>query len=52
MIVYYVNSALKVTLLQLPFSLNASSAEHGIIEGKWEPDEKLFNLIREIEEEN
>ena len=39
-------------LLQLFFSLDASSAEHGIVEGKWKPSEKSPNLMKETEEEN
>ena len=47
-------SALKVTLLQLPLSSDASSAEHGIVEREleWEPGEKLPNQWWETEEEN
>ena len=42
----------KVTLLQLPLTLDTSSIEHGIIERKWKPDEKPPNLIKETGEEN
>ena len=35
----------KVTLLQLPFSSDTSSVERGIVEGKWEPDEKTSQLV-------
>ena len=45
-------SAPKITLLQLPLSSDASSAECGIVEGKWEPGEKPPNLMRETKEEN
>ena len=39
-------------LLQLPFSLDTSSVERGIVEGKWKPGKKLSNRMRETEEEN
>ena len=41
-----------VTLLQLPLSLDVSSVECGIVEGKWEPGKKPPNLMRETGEEN
>ena len=39
-------------LLQLPFSLDTSSVECGIVEKKWEPGKKSPNLMRETGEEN
>ena len=47
-------SALKVTLLQLLLSSDASFAERKIVEGEleWELGEKLSNPMRETKEEN
>ena len=42
----------KVTLLQLLFSLDASSIERGIVKEKWEPGKKPSNPMREAGEEN
>ena len=39
-------------LLQLPFSLDASSVKHEIIERKWEPIEQSFKLMKETGEKN
>ena len=53
----YMTSALgtlhsKITLLQLPFSLDASSVERGIVEGKRKPGKKSPKPMRETGEEN
>ena len=45
-------SALRVTLLQLLLSLDASSNECKINEGKWRPSEKPPNSMRKTGEEN
>ena len=42
----------KVTLLQLPPFLDASSVKRGIIKEKWKPSKKPPNPMRETEEEN
>ena len=42
----------EVILLQLPPSLDTSSVEREIVEGKWELGEKPLNLMREAKEEN